>query len=293
MTESISPIIKAFFHAPSSTLSYVVACPNSNSCVIIDPALDYDLSSGKLSTDFANELISYIKVNNFTVEWILETHAHADHVTSAQFLKKALGGKIACGEHITRVQQTFKQFFNLANFNANGSQFDHLIKDQEELNVGELTLKALHTPGHTPDSMTYVIGKHAFIGDTLFMPDSGSARCDFPAGSAGMLYDSIQKIYALGDETLLYVCHDYLPDGRQLQYVTSVKSQKMDNIQICQQTNREQYIENRNARDQGLAVPRLIYPSLQFNIRGGKLPDAQGNNQYFVKMPVIGTDILT
>jgi len=288
----MTPSIKAFFHKPSFTLTYVVSCPDTGHCAIIDPALDFDIYACHIDSKFAQEIISYVNENKLEVKWIMETHAHADHVTASSYLKQKLGGKTVCGKQVTSVQSTFKSLFNIDNFKADGSQFDHLVCEGDNIVLGSLNINVLETPGHTPDSVTYVIGEHAFIGDTLFMPDSGSARCDFPDGSASQLFQSIQKIYQLGENVMLYMCHDYQPNGRELAYCCSVAEQKNSNIQISQQILEKDYVKQRTTRDSTLNVPRLIYPSLQLNIRAGQLPAPENSGQIFLKTPIIGIENL-
>lgn len=288
----MSVVISPFFHEPSFTLSYIVHCPETMECAIIDPALDFDIYAGKLDNTFAQQLIDFVEAHNLTVKWIMETHAHADHVTAATYLKNKLGGSIVCGAQVTSVQHTFKNLFNLPEFMDDGSQFDVLVNDGDELKLGNLSFSVLATPGHTPDSVTYVIENNAFIGDTLFMPDSGSARCDFPDGSAAELYASIQKIYALGDNTTLYMCHDYQPNQRELAYHCTVAQQKADNLHISAGVTKDDYVNTRETRDGSLKVPRLIYPSLQLNIRAGQLPPADDTGQYFLKTPLTGVEHL-
>lgn len=289
----MQPIIKHFFHPDTFTLSYVVSCPETKACVIIDPVLDFDMFSGTIDCYSLAPVIKYIESNKLTLLWSLETHAHADHVTAAYYLKQLLGCRIGCSENITSIQTSFKALFNFSSFPDDGRQFDQLFKDNDELMIGKLAFKILSTPGHTADCLTYVIGNHAFIGDTLFMPDSGTARCDFPGGSAATLYQSIQRIYNLGDETNLYMCHDYQPTGRELRYTCTVAEQKLSNIQIDANINQESYINKREQRDSGLAIPRLIYPSLQLNINAGKLPTKEANQQRYIKLPVTPSKALT
>ncbi|WDE10068.1 MBL fold metallo-hydrolase [Thalassomonas haliotis] len=288
----MTPKIKALFHQPSSTLCYIVTCPESRKCAVIDPVLDFDIYSGAIDTQFAAGVIDYIRENDLQLEWLLETHAHADHVTAASYLKKKLGGNIACGSEITSIQQTFKEVFNLTTLNTNGEQFDRLLHDGDQLALGNCNIKVLATPGHTPDSLTYLIGNNAFIGDTLFMPDSGSARCDFPSGSAAQLYQSIQKIYQLGNDITLYMCHDYQPNQRALRYACPVSEQKEMNIHIACGVSEQEYVTTRQQRDTGLAIPRLLYPSLQFNIIAGQLPAADESNKHYLKLPLSGIDKL-
>jgi glyoxylase-like metal-dependent hydrolase (beta-lactamase superfamily II) len=285
----VEPLIQSFYHPPSSTMTYVICDPTSKNAAIIDPALDFDLSSGKISMQSSDEIIDYVNTNGLIVHWILETHAHADHLTSAQYLQQKLGGKIAIGQGIQFVQETFKPIFNLPDsFAIDGSQFDKLLSDGDTLPLGDLSIKVMATPGHTNDSMTFIAGNNAFIGDTLFMPDSGTARCDFPGGNAAILFDSIQKIYALGDDTVLWICHDYQPEGRQLAFKTTVAEQKSANIHLTETTEKQQFVGVREGRDTNLAVPKLLYPSVQVNIQAGHLPEPQNNQAIYVKTPIIG-----
>lgn len=281
--------IQHFFHQPSFTLSYVVFDSQTKECAIIDPALDYDPVASKVDCEFAKQLITFIQSNQLTVNYILETHAHADHISSAFYLKQQIGGDICIGKSIKRIQKTFKTVFNLAkDFNTQGVQFDRLLTEGDELALGNFTFNIFETPGHTCDSLTFVIEDNAFVGDTLFMPDSGSARCDFPGGDATLLYQSIQKIYGLGDKTNLFMCHDYQPGGRELKYKTTVAEQKAKNIQIDQSVNCEQYVKVREERDATLANPKLIYPALQCNIQAGDLPKQDEKNNHYFKTPIYG-----
>lgn len=280
----MQPVIKHFFHPSTFTLTYVVNCPETKECVVIDPVLDFDIFSGEIDCQSAQAIVQYIKENQLIPTWVLETHAHADHVTAAHYLKRVFDCRLACSEAIRNIQTTFKSLFNFQAFNDDGRQFDRLLHDKDKISVGNLSILVIATPGHTPDSLTYVIDDHAFVGDTLFMPDSGSARCDFPDGSAAQLFHSIQKIYALGDNTTLYMCHDYQPNNRELKYCCTVAEQKRDNIQISHTVSAEQYIERRQHRDAGLAIPRLIYPSLQLNINAGQLPESESNQQRYLKL---------
>ncbi|WP_371186001.1 MBL fold metallo-hydrolase [Thalassotalea maritima] len=285
--------IQHFFHQPTFTLSYIVFDDVSGDAAIIDPALDFDPVASAVDVSFSQTLIHFIESRQLTLRYILETHAHADHISSAFYIKQHLGGKIAIGRHITDIQKTFKTVFNLIkDFNTDGVQFDLLLDEGDCLPLGQHTVKVLETPGHTPDSLTYVINDNAFVGDTLFMPDSGSARCDFPGGDARLLYQSIHKIYALGDETKLYMCHDYQPGGRELRFVTTVAEQKADNIQINDGVSEAQYVQVREARDATLANPKLIYPSLQCNIQAGNLPAPEEDNQRYFKTPIQGVEKL-
>jgi len=285
--------IEQFFHKASFTLTYIVFDDVSKDCAIIDPALDYDVVASSVDTVYAKQLIAFVKNNNLTVNYILETHAHADHISCAFYLKQQLGGKIAIGSSIRDIQKTFKTVFNLAkDFNTDGVQFDLLLNESDKLPLGNFEIDVLATPGHTPDSVTYVIDGNAFIGDTLFMPDSGSARCDFPGGDAALLYSSIQKIYALGDDTKLFMCHDYQPGGRELKYITTVAEQKAENIQISNGVSEADYVQVREARDSTLANPKLIFHSLQCNIQAGDMPVADDDSRHFFKLPISGIEKL-
>lgn len=282
----LHPIIKAFFHHDSSTLTYVVHCQRTKKCCVIDAALDYDIYSGDISSGPLEEITQYIITNELDVEWLLETHAHADHVTGARKLKEKVGGTIAVGVGIRDVQQSVKTMLHLKEDVLTTLVFDRLLEDGQSLELGDLTINVMATPGHTPDSLTYVIANNAFVGDTLFMPDSGSARCDFPNGSAATLYQSIQRIYQLGDNTRLFMCHDYRPQGRELAYITTVAEQKQHNIQVNASVSEQEYVQIRETRDAKLAIPRLLYPALQVNIRGGYLPAPEDNGQCYIKMPM-------
>ncbi|WP_394174614.1 MBL fold metallo-hydrolase [Thalassotalea litorea] len=283
----MNPDIKAFFHQASFTLTYVVSCPQTRQCAIIDPALDFDPIACQISSQFSDQLIQYIQDNQLNLSYILETHAHADHISSASYLKSKLGGEIGISANIKRTQSAFKVIFNMAKqLNEGAQHFDRLLREGDSLALGNLSIDVLETPGHTPDSITFVIGKHAFIGDTLFMPDSGSARCDFPGGDARLLYSSIQKLYALGDATCLYMCHDYQPQGRALAFQCTVAEQKQQNIQVREGVAEQDYVKIREARDATLANPTLLFPSLQCNIRAGKLPIPEDNGQVYFKLPV-------
>ncbi|TDJ35730.1 MAG: MBL fold metallo-hydrolase [Gammaproteobacteria bacterium] len=279
--------IKGFFHAPTFSLSYVVSDPGTKHAVIIDPALDFDYRSGRTGTAAADEIVAYAKERGLMVDWILETHAHADRLTAAPYLKRELGGKIAIGEGITGVQKTFAKVFNLGkDFVADGSQFDRLFADGDTFSIGNIEGRVWHTPGHTSDSVTYVIEDAAFLGDTLFMPDFGSARCDFPGGDAALLFESIQKIYDLGDDMRLFMCHDYQPGGRELLFETTVAGQKERNIHVADGINRDEFVKMRRSMDAQLSMPKLILPSIQVNIRAGELPDPESNGVAYLKLPL-------
>lgn len=289
----MQPVIQHFFHQATSTLTYVVSCPITKQCVVIDPVLDFDIYSGEMTSDSIDQIIEYIDEQHLVPLWSLETHAHADHVSAAHYLRERIGCKVACGKEITDIQTRFKDLFNLNSFHDDGRQFDRLLIDKDILMIGTLTLSVMATPGHTPDSLTFIIGMHAFIGDTLFMPDSGTARCDFPEASAKRLYQSIQKIYALGSKTWLYMCHDYQPNNRALRYRCLVEEQIQENIQVAEHIDEHSYINAREQRDGALAVPRLIHPALQLNINAGKLPTAEHGDKRYIKMPLYGSDSLT
>ncbi|MGH8400869.1 MAG: MBL fold metallo-hydrolase, partial [Gammaproteobacteria bacterium] len=271
----------------SSTFSSLVIDPATRHAAVIDPVLDYDAAAGRIGTASAAAVVSYIRSADLTLDWILETHAHADHLSAAQHIKQALGGRIAIGEGIRQVQATFASLFDIeAEVPADGSQFDHLFRDGESFKIGALQARVMATPGHTSDSLTYVIGDAAFTGDTLFMPDSGSARCDFPGGDAGMLYDSIQRILSLPAATRLFLCHDYATGGREYKNETTVAEQKRDNIHVHDGVSREEYIAQRTARDRTLKVPALLLPAVQVNIRAGVLPQPENNGVSYLKIPL-------
>ncbi|MBZ9612748.1 MBL fold metallo-hydrolase [Rheinheimera maricola] len=280
--------IKMFFDADSSTFSYVVADSNSSFAAIIDPVLNYDAAAGAVSTANADNILAYLAANQLKLQWILETHAHADHLSAADYLHRKTGAPVAIGEGIKKVQQTFKLVFNLGDDEllAKGDYFHKLFADNESFSIGSLAAQVLNTPGHTNDSVSYLIAGNLFVGDSLFMPDSGTARCDFPGGDAHILYRSIQRIYQLPDETKIYMCHDYQPGGRELRYQTSVLEQKTQNIHVKSDTPEQEFVQKREARDKTLAVPRLIYPAVQVNIRGGQLPKAADNGVSYIKIPL-------
>lgn len=283
----MKPDVKHFYHESSGTLTYVVSDPASRIAAIVDPVLEFSVVSGRTSNGPAEAVLAYVDENDLTVEWILETHAHADHLSGAQFLKSMTGARVAIGEGIQTVQAYFAKVFNLqAPFVADGRQFDHLFADGETFKLGEMACSVMYTPGHTNDSVSYLIGDCVFIGDTLFMTDYGSARCDFPGGDAGKLYDSIQKLLALPDETRLYLCHDYPPDGRPLHHEVSVAEQKADNKHVGGGATRQDFIAMREARDKTLDLPVLILPSIQVNIRAGNLPEKEDNGIGYIRIPL-------
>lgn len=279
--------IHHFFDPNTSTFTYVVSDPATQKCAIIDPVLDYDMSAGKTSTSSADPVIAYVKEQKLEVEWILETHAHADHLTGSHYLKEELGGKIGIGEHIKEVLTFWVPMFNTeADTPLDGSQFDHLFKDGEIFKIGSLEVKVMHTPGHTPACLTYLIADAAFVGDTIFMPYVGTARTDFPGGSAQTLYQSIQKLLALPDDTKIYTCHDYPPEGEDVHYVSTVAEQKANNIMVHDGVSEAQYVAARNAKDVGKAVPRLLLPSIQVNLRAGGLGNPEDNGVQYIKIPL-------
>ena len=279
--------VKAFFDPETWTFTYVVYAGKESPCVVIDSVLNYDSKSGRTATRSADEVIGFIQSEQLQLDWILETHAHADHLTAAPYIQNKLGGKIVIGDHITNVQKVFSNVFNLGEqFAVDGSQFDHLLKDGESLPFGSLSLQALYVPGHTPACMAYEIGDALFVGDTLFMPDVGTARCDFPGGSAQTLYRSIQRVLSYPDETKLYMCHDYPPEDRAAAYCTTVGEEKRSNIHVNTGISEEQFMQMRNKRDATLDMPNLILPSIQVNIRAGHLPKPESNGKSYLKIPL-------
>ena len=270
---NVQPEVEPFFDPATNTISYVVKDPNSNSCAIVDSVMDIDYAAGKISYENADAIISYVKEKGLKVEWLIETHVHADHLSAAPYIQEKLGGKIGIGENIITVQETFGKVFNEGTeFQRDGSQFDALFTDGDVYEIGGLRAFAIYTPGHTPACMTHVVGNAAFVGDTLFMPDGGSARADFPGGDAGTLYDSILKVLALPDEMRLFMCHDYGPNGRNIEWETTVGDEKKHNIHVGQGKTREEFIKFRTERDAQLDMPKLIIPSLQVNMRAGDIP---------------------
>ena len=284
----MTPFVKAFFDEATFTVSYVVREPDGRACAIVDSVLDFDHASGRTNTTSADAIMDYVTAEGLNVEWILESHVHADHLSAAPYLQERLGGKIGIGANITIVQDTFGKVFNEGTeFQRDGSQFDALFREGDSFHIGQMRGDVLHTPGHTPACLTYVIGDAAFVGDTLFMPDFGTARCDFPGGSSATLYQSIQKILALPDETRIFVGHDYKAPGRdEYAWETTVGEQKALNIHIGQGRSVEEFVQMRDARDATLGMPRLILPSLQVNMRAGQMPPADEQGNVFLKLPV-------
>ncbi|GAA6162688.1 MBL fold metallo-hydrolase [Pelagimonas sp. KU-00592-HH] len=284
----MTPEVTAFFDNATNTISFVVKDPEGASCAIIDSVLDFDYSSGRTSTASADEVIAYVKDNNLNVEWLLESHVHADHLSAAPYIQEQVGGKIGIGKNITIVQDTFGKVFNEGTeFQRDGSQFDQLFTEGDSIMIGQMRCDVLHTPGHTPACLTYVIGDAAFVGDTLFMPDFGTARCDFPGGSSEILYQSIQKILALPDETRIFVGHDYKAPGRdEYAWETTVAEQRARNIHVGEGKDKDAFVEMRDARDATLDMPKLIIPSLQVNMRAGQMPEPDEKGDVFLKVPV-------
>jgi glyoxylase-like metal-dependent hydrolase (beta-lactamase superfamily II) len=279
--------IEAFFDQRTWTVSYVVWDPATRRAAIVDPVLDYDPKSGRTATASADRLVAHVREHRLQVDWILETHAHADHLSSAQYLKRQVGGRIAIGEHIRTVQATFRDIFNLEpSFEADGSQFDHLFRDGETFMIGELQASALHVPGHTPADMAYMVDGAVFVGDTLFMPDVGTARADFPGGDAHQLYRSIRRLLALPPETELYMCHDYPPAGRDVKWLSTVAEQRQANIHVRDGIGEEAFVERRSERDRTLEAPVLILPSIQVNVRAGHMPPPESNGRTYLKVPL-------
>ncbi len=285
--EQINPEVAVFFDAQSNTFSYVVKDPTTNACAIIDSVLNFDYPSGHTSFTGADAIREYIESRGLQVEWHIETHVHADHLSAAPYLQKHLGGKLAIGKEITTVQQTFGKLFNEGSeFQLDGSQFDCLLSDGDTYRIGNMTATAIHTPGHTPACMVHLVGDAAFVGDTIFMPDAGTARADFPGGSAAQLYNSVQKILALPTDTRLYLCHDYGPNGREVDYQTTVAQQRQNNIHINSAISEAQFVQMRETRDKTLSMPTLIMPAIQTNMRGGHLPTVESNGVAYLKVPV-------
>ena len=284
----MTPDVKAFFDEATNTISYVVKDPDGRSCAIIDSVLDFDYASGRTDTRSADEIIAHIRAEGLEVQWLLETHVHADHLSAAPYLQERVGGKIGIGDRIKVVQDTFGKVFNEGTeFQRDGSQFDSLFEEGDSFMIGQMRGDVLHTPGHTPACLTYVIGDAAFVGDTLFMPDFGTARCDFPGGSSEVLFNSIQKILALPDATRIFVCHDYKAPGRdEFAWETTVAAQKAGNIHVGAGKDRDAFVKMRDARDAQLAMPKLIIPSLQVNMRAGQMPPADEKGDVFLKVPV-------
>ena len=283
---AVKPDVKAFFDPATNTISYVVKDPDSKSCAVIDSVMDIDYAAGRITYEHADEIIDYINSNSLKLEWIIETHVHADHLSAAPYIQDKLGGKIGIGDKIMVVQDTFGKVFNEGTeFQRDGSQFDALFADGDVYTIGNIQVFAIYTPGHTPACMTHVIGDAAFVGDTLFMPDGGSARADFPGGDAGTLYDSIQKVLALPGDMRLFMCHDYGPNGRDIKWETTVAQEKQHNLHVGMGKTRQEFVEMRTERDATLDMPRLILPSLQVNMRAGEVPTDK-DGKPMLKLPI-------
>ena len=283
-----TPTVQGCFDDTTNTISYVVRDPATEKAAVIDALLDFDQASGRTKTDSADRLIAFVREKGLEVEWVIDTHVHADHLTATPYVREQLGGQTGIGEHIATVQKVFGEIFNEGQaFHTDGSQFDHLFKDGETYRLGSIEAKAIHTPGHTPACMSHVIGDAVFVGDTIFMPDFGTARCDFPGGDAGTLYDSIQKLFALPDETRIFLCHDYKAPGRD-DYVweTTIGEEKHSNKHVKQGTSREDFVKMRTERDATLSMPKLILPSVQINMRAGEMPPAEPNGKIYMKLPI-------
>jgi len=279
--------IESFFDEATNTVSYIVFDRSTHACAVVDSVLDYDPKSGRTSTASADRIIARVRELDARLEWILETHVHADHLSAAPWIKQQLGGRLGIGEHIVTVQQVFGKLFNAGTeFERDGSQFDHLFRDGESFTIGSLQARALHTPGHTPACMSYLIEDAAFVGDTLFMPDYGTARCDFPGGDARTLYRSIQRLLSLPPETRLFMCHDYMPDGRAPRWETTVADERAHNIHVHEGISEDDFVAMRSARDATLDMPVLILPSVQVNMRAGHLPPPEDNGTRYLKIPL-------
>ncbi len=284
---AVKPQVQGFFDPATWTVTYVVYEKEGSPCAIIDSVLDYDPKSGRTRTTSADKVVEFVRQKQLKVEWILETHAHADHITAAPYLKHKLGGRTAIGDHITTVQKVFKGIFNLENgFSTDGAQFDHLLKDEENFAIGALTGRTMYVPGHTPACVAYQIGDAVFVGDTMFMPDVGTARCDFPGGDAKTLYKSVKKVLSLPEDTRLFMCHDYPPNDRPIAFETTVREQRAKNIHINDSISEAQFVEMRTKRDATLEMPVLILPSVQVNIRAGEMPPKDENGVSYLRIPV-------
>lgn len=283
----MTPQVRAFFDHDTCTISYVIWDEVTRQCAIIDPVLDYDITSGRTASDSADKLVAFVRQQGLSVIWILETHIHADHLSSAPYLKQILGGRVSIGCQVIQVQALFGEVFDAGEaFSTDGRQFDHLFQDGETFQIGDIECRVMLTPGHTPACATYVCGDAVFVGDTLFMPDYGTARCDFPGGDATELYHSIQKILALPPETRLFMCHDYAPNGRPYAWETTVAEQKSSNIHIADSVSEADFVAIRVGRDQNLSMPKLIIPSVQINMRAGQPPEPADNGKIYLKIPL-------
>ncbi|MDH6268498.1 glyoxylase-like metal-dependent hydrolase (beta-lactamase superfamily II) [Rhizobium sp. SG_E_25_P2] len=287
LAQQSHPDVTGFFDADTNTVSYVVRDPGSNACAVIDSVLDFDYAAGRISYASADRVIDHIRAYGLSMEWLIETHVHADHLSAAPYIQSKLGGRIGIGDKITQVQDTFGKIFNEGTeFERNGSQFDRLFADGDTYAIGGLEARALHTPGHTPACMTHVIGDAAFVGDTLFMPDGGTARADFPGGDARILFRSIHKVLSLPPETRLFMCHDYGPNGREIRWETTVAEERAHNIHVRDGVSENEFVALRTARDETLAMPRLIIPSIQVNMKAGELPAPEDDGKRYLKVPL-------
>ena len=284
---TVRPDVTGFFDEATNTISYVVRDPTSDACAIVDSVMDIDYAAGRIAFAHADRIVEHVRTQSLRVEWLIETHVHADHLSAAPYLQRQLGGRIGIGERIVQVQETFGKVFNEGTeFKRDGSQFDRLFADGETYRIGNMTAVAMHTPGHTPACTTHVVGDAAFVGDTLFMPDGGTARADFPGGDARTLYRSIQRILALPLQTRLFMCHDYGPNGREIRWETTVAEERAKNIHVCEGVDEDDFVRMRTQRDATLSMPRLILPSLQVNMRAGQLPPADADGRRFLKLPL-------
>ncbi len=283
-----SPHVQAFFDEATNTASYVVSDPETRACAVIDSVLDFDSAAGRTSTTSADQIINYVQDNDLKCEWLLETHVHADHLSAAPYIQQRVGGKLAIGNGITQIQDVFGKIFNAGTeFERDGSQFDRLLKDEDEFAIGALSVSAMHTPGHTPACMTYLVGDCAFVGDTLFMPDFGTARADFPGGDARQLYRSIRKVLSLPPDTKLYMCHDYKAPGRdEFAWQTTVADERAGNVHVRDGVSEDEFVAMREARDAQLGMPKLIVPSIQVNMRAGNMPEPEDNGIVYLKTPI-------
>jgi glyoxylase-like metal-dependent hydrolase (beta-lactamase superfamily II) len=285
----VRPDVQPFRHESTGTWSYVVADPATRKAAVVDPVLDFDPKSGRSATASAEAIAAHLRERALTCEWILETHAHADHLSAAPWLQAAVGGRIAIGQGIRDVQRAFREILNLEPaFPVDGRQFDRLLADGETFAIGSLAVRVIATPGHTSDSLSYHAGDAVFVGDTIFMPDAGTARCDFPGGDAGLLYASVRRLYALAPETRVFVCHDYKPGGREARFETTIAEQRASNVHLKDATTEAEFTAMRRQRDATLDVPALLYPAVQFNIRGGRPPPPEANGRSYLKLPITG-----
>ena len=282
----LRPTVRSWFHQQSSTACHCIIDPDTRHCAVVDSVLDFDYAAGRTHTEFADGIVAFIEAEGLKLDWLLETHAHADHLSAAPYLKKRFGARIGIGEHIKDVQKVFGEVFHDDTIPRDGRPFDHLFADGEVFAIGQLTVRVMHTPGHTPACVTYLAGDCAFVGDTLFMPDYGTARCDFPGGDAHTLYHSVQRLYGLPPQTKLYMCHDYMPGGRAAKWVCTVQEQRDGNVQLNAATSEHDFVAFRKQRDAKLSMPALIMPSVQVNVRAGDMPPPESNGISYLKVPI-------